>query len=40
MNHPNVAAVDGRIYVIGGLSGGASWQALRDSYAYDPRTDR
>ncbi|WP_218148029.1 kelch repeat-containing protein [Lentzea xinjiangensis] len=35
-----MAAVDGRIYVIGGLSGGASWQALRDSYAYDPRTDR
>ncbi|NGO13428.1 DUF1668 domain-containing protein [Streptomyces sp. HC44] len=40
MNHPNVAAVRGKIYVIGGLSGGASWQALRDSFVYDPRTDR
>ncbi|GAA3779572.1 kelch repeat-containing protein [Plantactinospora mayteni] len=40
MNHPNVAAVGGRLYVLGGLSGGASWQALRDSFVYDPRTDR
>ncbi|TDE49926.1 kelch repeat-containing protein [Nonomuraea mesophila] len=40
MNHPNVATVNGRIYVLGGLSGGASWQALRDSFVYDPRTDR
>ncbi|TDD11981.1 Kelch repeat-containing protein [Nonomuraea diastatica] len=40
MNHPNVATVGGRIYVLGGLSGGASWQALRDGFVYDPRTDR
>ncbi|MEU6369524.1 kelch repeat-containing protein [Streptomyces sp. NPDC046931] len=40
MNHANVAAVGGRIYVLGGLSGGASWQSLRDSFVYDPRTDR
>ncbi|MET8864747.1 kelch repeat-containing protein [Nonomuraea sp. NPDC004580] len=40
MNHPNVATVGGRIYVLGGLSGGASWQALRDSFVYDPRTDK
>ncbi|MEV0314898.1 Kelch repeat-containing protein [Nonomuraea fuscirosea] len=40
MNHPNVATVGGRIYVLGGLSGGASWQAVRDSFVYDPRTDR
>ncbi|GAA1655725.1 hypothetical protein GCM10009733_061470 [Nonomuraea maheshkhaliensis] len=40
MNHPNVATVGGRIYVLGGLSGGASWQALRDSFVYDPRTGR
>ncbi|MFE2499877.1 Kelch repeat-containing protein [Streptomyces scopuliridis] len=39
MNHPNVAAVDGKIYVIGALSGGASWQALRDSFVYDTRTN-
>ena len=31
MNHPNVAAVGGKIYVLGALSGGSSWQALRDS---------
>ncbi|QKV96048.1 kelch repeat-containing protein [Streptomyces sp. NA02950] len=40
MNHPNVAAVGGRIYVLGGLSGGASWQALGDSFVYDPHADR
>ncbi|MFE2942037.1 Kelch repeat-containing protein [Streptomyces sp. NPDC059255] len=40
MNHPNVAAVGGRIYVLGGLSGGAAWQAVPDSFVYDPRTDR
>ncbi|WP_432937337.1 Kelch repeat-containing protein [Kribbella sp. CA-253562] len=40
MNHPNVASVGGRIYVLGGLSGGASWQALGDSFVYEPRTDR
>ncbi|TDD45802.1 kelch repeat-containing protein [Nonomuraea terrae] len=36
MNHPNLAAVGGKLYVLGGLSGGASWQALRDSYVYEP----
>lgn len=40
MNHPNVASVGGRLYVLGALSGGASWRALRDSYVYDPATDR
>ncbi|MFE7816410.1 Kelch repeat-containing protein [Streptomyces sp. NPDC057433] len=40
MNHPNVAAVGGRIYVLGGLSGGAEWQALRDCFVYSPRADR
>lgn len=40
LNHPNVAAVDGRIYVLGGLSGGDSWEALGDSFVYDPETDR
>ncbi|MFD6568747.1 Kelch repeat-containing protein [Micromonospora profundi] len=40
MNHPNVAVVGGRIYVLGGLSGGASWQALSDSFVYEPRRDR
>lgn len=40
MNHPNAVAVGGRLYVVGGLSGGESWQALRDSFVYDPATDR
>lgn len=40
MNHPNVAAVGGRIYVLGGLSGGDAWQALGDSFVYDPLADR
>lgn len=40
MNHPNVAVVKGKIYVLGGLSGGSSWQALASSYVYDPGADR
>lgn len=40
MNHPNLATVGGRLLVLGGLSGGASWQAIGDSFAYDPATDR
>lgn len=40
LNHPNVATVGGRLYVLSGLSGGASWRALPDSFVYDPRTDR
>ncbi|CAM3823446.1 kelch repeat-containing protein [Kibdelosporangium persicum] len=40
MNHPNAVAVGGKLYVLGGLSGGASWQALRDSFVYNPVTDR
>lgn len=39
MNHPNVATVAGKVYVLGGLSGGSSWEALADSFVYDPRTD-
>ncbi|MCS7480332.1 Kelch repeat-containing protein [Umezawaea endophytica] len=40
LNHPNVATIRGRIYVLGGLGGGASWQAARDSFVYHPATDR
>ncbi|WP_276326745.1 Kelch repeat-containing protein [Lentzea albidocapillata] len=40
MNHPNIAAVGGKLYVLGGLSGGASWEALRDSFVYNPATNR
>ncbi len=40
MNHPNVAVVDGRIYVLGALAGGASWEATGASFVYDPKKDR
>lgn len=40
MNHANVANVGGRLFVLGGLSAGATWQALSDSFVYDPAADR
>ena len=40
MNHPNAAALGGRLYVLGGLSGGASWEAVGDSFVYDPSKNR
>lgn len=40
MNHPNAAVVGGRLYVLGGLSGGASWEAIGDSFVLDPATGR
>lgn len=39
MNHLNAASVGGKLYVLGGLSGGMSWDALPNSYVYDPRTN-
>jgi N-acetylneuraminic acid mutarotase len=36
IHHPNVAAVDGKIYVLGGLTGLLSWKASPNSYVYDP----
>ncbi|MGI5150960.1 Kelch repeat-containing protein [Plantactinospora sp. CA-294935] len=40
MNHPNAAVVGGKLYVLGGLSGGASWEALGNSFVFDPATNR
>ncbi|WP_033289141.1 Kelch repeat-containing protein [Amycolatopsis jejuensis] len=40
LNHPNLAAVGGRLYVLGGLAGGDSWRAVPDSYVYEPWTGR
>ncbi|KAG4429588.1 hypothetical protein IFR05_014928 [Cadophora sp. M221] len=39
LNHPNAAVIDGRIYVIGGLSPDEEniWSAVRKCYVYDPR---
>ncbi|KAM0322520.1 hypothetical protein ACHAQA_009366 [Verticillium albo-atrum] len=40
MNHPNVAAVKGKIYVLGGLSGGATFRGLPNCYEYNPSTNK
>lgn len=39
MNHLNATVVGGKIYVLGGLSGGAAWHAMPNSYVYDPKTN-
>ncbi|PVH70428.1 galactose oxidase [Cadophora sp. DSE1049] len=40
MNHGNAAAVNGKIYVLGGLSGNdAGFEGLPNCYVYDPTTD-
>ncbi|KAK7403915.1 hypothetical protein QQX98_010322 [Neonectria punicea] len=40
MNHANVATVNGKVYVLGGLSGGEAFRALPNSYEYNPSTDK
>lgn len=40
MNHPNLAVVGNRLYVLGGLLGGASWQATPRTFRYDAGRDR
>lgn len=41
VNHPNVAAVDGQIYLLGGLAvaPNGTWQAFPDSWKYNRETD-
>ncbi len=39
INHGNVAAVHGKIYILGGLSGPSVWTAIGGCYEYDPRHD-
>ena len=41
VNHGNAATVDGKIYILGGLSGQnlSVWGAIPNSYSYDPTTD-
>lgn len=39
INHGNVAAVNGKIYVLGGLNGSNFWTGIGDCYEYDPGTD-
>lgn len=41
MNHPNLATVNGKLYILGGLSAnvnGSFW-GIGDSFEYDPATD-
>lgn len=40
LNHANTAAVDGKLYVLGGLLGGEVWRATPNCYMYDPKADR
>ncbi|KAK2037344.1 galactose oxidase [Colletotrichum somersetense] len=44
LNHPNAAAVDGRIYLLGGLAEtfdqNGTWRAVPDCWVYDPAQDR
>ncbi|WYZ36811.1 hypothetical protein EsH8_II_000317 [Colletotrichum jinshuiense] len=43
LNHPNAAAVDGKIYLLGGLAeahdANGTWRAVPDSWVYDPARD-
>ncbi|KAK4960885.1 hypothetical protein LTR10_001374 [Elasticomyces elasticus] len=39
LNHLNVATVNGKIYLLGALSGGANWTARGESYVYHPGND-
>ena len=39
INHANAAAVGGKIYVLGGMTG-ATWAGTSQCWAYDPTTDR
>lgn len=41
MNHANVAAVEGKVYLLGGLAVApdGAWRAVPDSWVYDPKND-
>ncbi|KYF93781.1 hypothetical protein BE17_07180 [Sorangium cellulosum] len=39
LNHPNVAALGGKIYLLGGMVGDFPWTAVGDVLEYDPGTD-
>ncbi|KAM6513674.1 hypothetical protein FALCPG4_016049 [Fusarium falciforme] len=41
LNHPNAAAVDGKVYLLGGLRAApdGAWRAVPDSWVYDPETN-
>ena len=39
LNHGNLASVDGKLYLLGALSGGSNWTAVPDAYVYHPFND-
>lgn len=39
LNHPNVASVDGKLFLLGGLAGQSNWTAVADAYVYTPSND-
>jgi len=42
LNHPNAAAIDGKIYVLGGLSATneGTWRGTPQSWVYDPTSNK
>jgi N-acetylneuraminic acid mutarotase len=42
LNHPNAAAVDGKIYVLGGLAAASdgAWRGTPQSWVYDPKANK
>src|ERR1700753_939705 len=39
MHHPNVASYNGKIYVLGGVTGLFPWAGSADCFVYDPAKD-
>lgn len=39
MNHANVVAIDGKVYVLGGMVGDFTWIGVEDCFEYVPETD-
>jgi N-acetylneuraminic acid mutarotase len=39
MHHPNVASVNGKVYVLGGVVGLYPWEPVGDSFVYEPRNN-
>jgi N-acetylneuraminic acid mutarotase len=40
MHHPNAASVDGKIYVLGGITGYANWITTGRTFRYDPPANK
>ncbi|KAK0647204.1 kelch domain-containing protein [Cercophora newfieldiana] len=39
LNHPNAVVSEGKVYVVGGLTGASGWPATPNSWVYDPAKD-